>query len=202
MTQRRLSLILAIAAAALLWACGSTSSPSATTTTPTVRSAGKYIALYQGPLLECMVDYGFANSNLGDEWMVLNVGVAGTQAADQEVRADSISLRTPGGTRIPLPSYEVFAESWGELQGLARRAKIAAQPLDFTRGDRRWSHMSFQPDPGTAAVLTAVHVNYRTGASGLLYFPVPGGYQPGRYALAIELVETEVVVPFELALEQ
>jgi hypothetical protein len=149
-----------------------------------------------------MVDFGFASSTLGEEWMVLNVGVTGTQSANEEVKADSISLRTPGGTRIPLPSYNAFADNWGQVQSLARRAKIGAQPLDFTRGDRRWCHMSFLPDPGTAAVLTAVHVNFRKGCSGMLYFPVPGGFQPGRYALVIELEETDVVVPFELEMPQ
>jgi len=193
---------LASVVAVLLAVCGSTRPSSGQDNAPTVRPAGKTVVLYQGPHLETLVDYGFAQSRLGDEWMVLNAAVVGIQSASEEVRSDSIWLRMPNGTRIPLPAYEAFADAWGEVQSISRRATIAAQPLNFTRADRNWCHMSFLPDPGTAAVLTSVYVNYRKGCSGLLYFPIPGGSQPGRYAIIIKLQETDVVVPFELALKK
>jgi len=190
---------LTIIAGSLLIGCGSTGSTPSTLTEPTLDDPGKFISRYRGPGFECLVDYQFAATSLGGEWMVLNVAVAGTQSASQEVRVDSIWLRTPDGTRIPLPTYAAFADAWGEVQSLSRRAALAASPLDFTRGDRNWCSLSFHPNPGTAAVLTAVNVNFRKLCSGLLYFQIPGGIQPGRYAFIIKLEETDVVVPFTLA---
>ncbi len=184
----------------LMIGCGSTAGSTARHDTPTVDQPGASIARYRGPLLEALVDYRFASQSLGDEWMILNVAVAGIQSTAQEVRADAIALRTPRGTRIPLPSYREFAEAFPEVHSASRRAAVAASPLDFSRGDRRWCYLSFHPVPGTEPALTAVHVDRRSLCSGLLYFPVPGGIQPGAYALTIALEETVVVVPFGLGL--
>jgi hypothetical protein len=190
---------LTIIAGSLFIGCGSTGSSATALTEPVLDEPGRFISRYRGPLLECLVDYQSAAGSLGGEWMALNVAVAGTQAASQEVRTDSIWIRTPDGTRIPLPTYNAFADSFGEVQSLSRRAAIAASPLDFTRGDRNYCHLSFHPNPGTDVVLTSVHVNHRKLCSGLLYFQIPGGIQPGRYAFIVKLEEADVVVPFTLS---
>jgi hypothetical protein len=186
----------------LLTGCGSTAGSTARDDTPKVDQPGAYISRYRGPFVEALVDYRFAAQSLGDEWMILNVAVAGTQSVAQEVRADAVSLRTSSGARIPLPNYKEFARAFPEVHSASRRAAVAASPLDFSRGDRRWCRLSFHPIPGTEPALTAVYVDRRSLCSGLLYFPVPGGIQPERYALTIELEETLVAVPFELSLER
>lgn len=198
MNTRATRISWTLMAALLLIGCGSTGSEPSVLSEPVVDSPGKHISRYRGPALESLVDYGFAASSLGGEWMILNVSVSGTRSENTEIRSDSIWLRTPGGTRIPLPPYEQFAEAYSEVQAISRRAAIASSPLGFTRGDRNWCHMSFHPTPGTAAVLTSVYVNHRRQCQGFLYFQIPGGIQPGRYALGIELEETDVVVPFIL----
>lgn len=187
---------LATLAAVHLNGCGSTAPAPLQVTEASVDQAGRYISRYRGPELETIVDYQFAAASLGEEWMILNVAVAGTQAAATEVRSDSIFLRTPNGVRIPLPSYEAFAAAFSEVQSASRRAALAASPLDFTRADRRWCALAFHPLPGSAMVATSVHVTMRRLCSGPLYFKIPGGIQPGRYALMIELEESEVSVPF------
>lgn len=196
MSSSRFLAAVVITATGLLLGCGTTTSAPSARTEPVVDQPGRYISRYQGPLLEALVDYEYAASSQGDEWMILNVGVSGTEAATQEIRVDEIWLRTPDGTRIPLPTYSAFAEAYPQIQSASRRAALASDPLGFTRGNRRWCHMAFHPTPGTSAVLTAVHVNFRQFCSGMLYFPVPGGIQPGRYALAIRLTESEILVPF------
>jgi len=198
MKKRATRISWTLVVGSLLLGCGSTGSTPSTLTEPVVDSPGKRISRYRGPALEALVDYQFAASSVGGEWMILNVSVSGTRSESTEIRSDSIWLRTPDGTRIPLPPYEQFAEAYGEIQAISRRAAIASSPLGFTRGDRNWCHMSFQPTPGTAAVLKSVYVNHRRQCQGLLYFQIPGGIQPGPYALGIELEETDVVIPFNL----
>lgn len=192
------SLAVTAVVAALLAGCGSIAPASPQPSEPTLDQPGKHLVRYLGPKLEVLVDYQFAAASLGQEWMILNVAVGGSQAAATEVRSDAVTLRIPDGTRIPLPSYEAFASAFPEIQSASRRAALAASPLDFTRADRSSCLLSFQPVPGTVPVLTSVYVTLRRLCSGLLYFPVPGGIQPGRYALAIGLEEGEVVVPFEI----
>jgi hypothetical protein len=189
---------LLVVAAALAIGCGSSGSTPSTRTEPVLDEPGQFISRHRGPFLECLVDFQFAAKSLGGEWMILHVSVAGTQSASEEVRSDEIFLRLPSGTRIPLPTYSQFADSWGEVQAASRRASIAASPLGFTRGDRNWCHLAFHPKPGTEAALKSVFVNHRKFCSGLLYFQIPGGIQPGRYAFIVNLEETEAVVPFTL----
>jgi hypothetical protein len=55
------------------------------------------------------------------------------------------------------------------------------------------------PLPGSGKVArTAVNVTKNDYCAGLLYFPVRGGVQPGRWKLVIEFEESQAVVPFTL----
>jgi hypothetical protein len=47
-------------------------------------------------------------------------------------------------------------------------------------------------------VFDQVSVNYQRVCQGRLFFKVPGGVQPGRYVLGVDLEETAVRIPFTL----
>ncbi len=159
---------------------------------------GRYLTRYMGPELEVVVDYKFAAVNLGEDWLVLSVAVSGRESASQEIRNDAVSVRTPRGTQIPLPTQEEFGEAYAEVRSISRRAALASDPLEFTRGGRQPCELDFLRLPGTGVTRTSVFVNHRRLCVGLLYFPVPGGVQPGTWRLRIELEEADVVVPFRL----
>ena len=171
-------------------------------TEPVVDHPGSSIVRYRDRVVEVVVETGFASKNIGEEWLILNVGLSGMTGGATEVDRRSVSIRTPGGSTIPLPSYRDFNASFDQLAAIARRATIASQPLGFTRGGRRACAISFMPLPGSGEVAnTAVHVTKNDYCSGMLFFPVPGGVQPGRWRLVIDFEETRAVVPFILAVD-
>jgi hypothetical protein len=190
--------LVVLASAGLLAACSSTSSGGGRITEPTIDQPGRTISRYRDALLEVLVDYKFANSNVGSGWMILNVAITTSKSQSIEVRRDHVLVRTPDGRKIPLPSYPDFIDAYPEIQSAARRAALASDPLDFTQAGRRTCELRFQPLPGTVAALESVYVNMRRICQGLLFFPVDGGVQPGRWELIIEFEEFDVEVPFEI----
>ncbi len=189
--------LVMVASAALLAACSSApSGDKGLVTEPTVDRPGRTIVRYRDRLVEVLVDYKFATRSVGDEWMILNVAATGLQSQSIEIRRGNVLVRTPDGRKIPLPSYPDFIDAYPEIQSAARRAALAADPLDFTHAGRRPCNLGFQPLPGTVAALESVYVNMREICHGLLFFPIQGGIQPGRWELIIEFEESEARVPF------
>jgi hypothetical protein len=149
--------------------------------------------------LEAILGYRFANSNLGEEWLVVDLALTGLTAKAVEVRQEAIQVITPDGRRIRLPTQKQFIAAYSEMQSLLRRAAIASQPLEATRGDRRPCPLDFLREPGSGLTTrTAVWINRRDLCVGMLAFPIPGGIQPGRWRLVIELEESKLVIPFTL----
>jgi hypothetical protein len=190
--------IMICATAALFAGCSSTSNSKGRTSEPTVDQLGKTISRYRDPLVEVIVDYKFANLNQGSDWIILNVAVTSSESKAIEVRRDHVLVRTPDGRKIALPPYPDFIAAYPELQSAARRAALASDPIDFTQAGRQTCDLRFQPLPGTVAALESVYVNMRKICQGLLYFPVQGGVQPGRWEFIIEFEEFDARVPFEI----
>ncbi len=190
--------IVMLTAAALFAGCSSSSPGKGRTNEPTVDQLGKTISRYRDPLVEVIVDYKFANISQGDNWMILNVAVTTSESAAIEVRRGHVLVRTPDGRKIPLPPYPDFIAAYPEIQSAARRAALASDPIDFTHAGRQTCDLRFQPLPGTVASLESVYVNMRKICQGLLYFPVQGGIQPGRWEFIIEFEEFDARVPFEI----
>lgn len=171
-------------------------------TEPVIDEPGRHIVRYRDTAIEVLVESTFAAANLGEDWLVLNVGLSGMTGAATPVDRRRVSVRTPDGTTVPLPSYREFNAAFDQLVSVERRAALASQPLDFTRGGRRSCAIDFMPRPGSGrSARTVLHVTKNQLCVGLLYFPIPGGVQPGRWRLVIDFEETRAVVPFTLGQE-
>lgn len=186
------------ALATVVLAAGCATTPMPTVTEPVVDRPGQHLTRYRDRVLEVVVDTEFAQRQVGDEWIPLNVAFAGSQAKSVEIDREQIWLRTPEGDRIPLPTYQEFRQRFNEISALTRRVALAADPLDFSRADRRPCVLAFHPLPGTSIARDSLWVNQRELCSGIIYFAVPGGAQPGTYQLVIELEERDVRIPFAL----
>jgi hypothetical protein len=151
-----------------------------------------------GADLEGVVSYKFAQANLGDECLIITLAVGGLRAEAIEIRQEAISVRTPDGRTIDLPTQEQFIQAYSELQSTLRRAAIASEPLEATRGGRRPCELNFQRIPGTGVTQKSVWVNQRLLCVGMLSFPVRGGVQPGRWKLMIEFEESIFEIPFDI----
>ena len=170
---------------------------------PTIDQPGRYIVRYRDSVIEIVLDTKFAANSLGEKWLILNAAMSGMTGGATKVKRDLTSLRTPDGRTIPMPTYREFNAAYNELAPAARRAELASDPLDFTRGGRRACSIDFFPLPGSGrSSNTALNVTKNELCVGKLYFPVQNGVQPGIWTLIIEFEETEAVVPFTLELER
>ncbi len=172
-------------------------------TEPAIDQSGRYIVRYRDNVIEIVLDTKFASNSLGDEWLILNAAISGMTGGAARVKRDLISIRTPDGRTIPMPTYREFNAAFNEIAPTARRAELASDPLDFTRGGRRSWLIDFFPLPGSGrSSNTALNLTKNELCVGMLYFPVQNGVQPGNWKLIIEFEETEAVVPFTLELER
>jgi hypothetical protein len=182
--------------ALLLGGCASSATHSSR---PGVTQIGKTMTRSVGPDLEAILGYQFANSSLGEEWLVVDLALTGLRSEAVEVRQEAIRIVTPDGRRIQLPTQQEFLTAYPEIQSFMRRAAIASQPLEATRGGKRPCALDFLRVPESGyTTRTAIWINDRELCVGMLAFPVRGGIQPGRWRLVIEFEESELEVPFAL----
>ncbi len=203
MKTRRVVMHIAIGAATVVMiaGCGSSSSDGSKATgpvKPSVTQVGRTQVRTVGADLEGIVSYKFADSSLGDEWLIIDVALTGQRSESIEVELSDVSVRTPDGRRIPLPTQKEFIDAYPQLQSMLRRAAVASEPLQATRGDKRECVLNFLRIPGTGSTRDAIWVNQRELCIGMLVFPVAGGVQPGRWKLIIELEESSLEIPFDL----
>ena len=184
--------------------CGSTTPAMPNPITePMIDQPGRYMVRYRDAVIEIVIDTKFAANNLGEEWLILNTAMSGMTGGTTKVERDLISVRTPEGRTIPMPSYRDFNAAYNEIASAARRAALASDPLVFTRGGRRDCLIDFFPLPGSGrSARTALNVSKNELCVGMLYFPVGNGVQPGNWRLIVEFEETEAVAPFTLELER
>jgi len=172
-------------------------------TEPAIDQPGRHIVRYRDMVIEIVIDTKFAANSFGDEWMILNVAMSGMTGGTTKVDRKLVSIRTPDGRTIPMPSYSEFNAAYPELASAARRASLASDPLNFTRAGRRDCLINFFPLPGSGrSARTALNVSKNELCVGMLYFPIGNGIQPGSWRLIVDFEETRAVVPFTLEVKE
>ncbi len=182
-------------AALLLAGCATSSGPDVDE--PGVVDQGHSWVVYRGAGLAATVGYADALSNPGDRWLILAVELTGS-GGRPEVHRDRISLRTPDGRRLELISQDAYQEVYPENRVRVRQA-LADLPRRLTFDDTqhpcdRW----FLAGPFESFAFDTLYLNAFTVCAGPLVFAVPGGVQPGRWRLVIELTESRADIPFTL----
>jgi hypothetical protein len=145
--------------------------------------------------------YRTANNSVGQEWMLLEVGMTlmpGVQ--EQAVRRESITLTTPGGQMLALPSQDDFAKA--NLQALDARATTVRDSINyFPAGVTGGCRLGFFTDIGQplrGLAFEQATLDNRTACLGRLYFQIPGGIEYGRYFLNVKFANSMVNVPFKI----
>ena len=193
--SRIVVVIVAVAGVAVTLTGCSTATP---TDTPGVDRMGQYVLKQFGPELWTVLGYRFANSQLGDEWMILEIGLSSPNGQSAKVAREDIFLLSPSGNRIPLATQKQFNEAWGSLRSTIEKANVNRDPLEYFPPSRIECAIQFFVTPGQGVSFDEVTVNFRRGCFGRLYINVPGGIQAGRWVLGIDLEESEIRIPFDL----
>jgi hypothetical protein len=189
-------MVLAIAATGLALASGCTSATP--TDTPGVERMGEYVLRQFGPQLWTVLGYRFASTQVGEEWMVLDLGLSSPNGQSARVTRDAVFLRSPAGDRIPLATQTEFNQAYGSLRPVIAKSNVNSDPLDYFPPSRIECPIQFFVSPGGGVAFDEVTVSDLRGCFGKLFFEVPGGIQPGRWTLGIDLPESEIRIPFEI----
>lgn len=175
-------------------ACATSSRPPE----PEVIEQSRTLVRYRGPELQALVSSRYAEANLGDEWLVLPVSLTGGHSAATTMSRAEIRVRGPNGIRYPLPSQQTFREAYSELYGALRSSDIVSLDPGSFGGLRQPCGRWFFAGPWESFAYEELAVTPFRVCSGPLVFLVPGGVQPGRWVLEIDLEESRVRIPFVL----
>lgn len=176
---------------------GCVSSPAPDPDQPGVVDRGRSWVLYRGPELVATVGFNDARRHLGDPWLILAAELSGAHG-NPTVFREAISVRTPDGRQLPLISQDGFRAGYGAHRMRIERALADLPRLlrfdDLQRPCDRW----FLAGPFESFAFDRVYLNPFAACTGPLVFEVPGGLQPGRWRLLVELEESRADIPFEL----
>ena len=202
--QRLLKLVGGILAAALA-ANGSAQAPAPKVKIPDpgvpqiMTLEGRFVRAAYNNEGYGILGYRLANMSVGQPWMLLEVGLTVRGGVPRYVLTrDAISLETPDGKTIPLPSNTQFMEA--NLTGLQNQANMIRDSINyFPPGATRGCRIGFFADVTTRAMAyDQVEFTPDRGCIGRLYFPIEGGITYGQHWLNVKFQNSLVRVPFRI----
>jgi hypothetical protein len=169
---------------------------------PNVTRLGRTVMRWRDDVVQIVVGYRHAHAHLDKKWILLDTTLIAT-GRPVDVWREDISLVTPDGTRLPLPSQRRMAVGIPDLRRMLNEAKVQRDPLvDYFPSAVREERLGFFAIPGEEIVFDKVVVNYLTLASGNLYFESPKDrWEPGIYTLVVESKTVHVRLPLALGID-
>jgi hypothetical protein len=160
---------------------------------------GKFIRAAYNNEGYVILGYQAANRSLGEEWMLLEIGITVRDGVpDYKLTRDALSIDTPDGTTLPLPS--IAEQRAASTQAVQNRAKVAHDTINYfppkSTGACRLGLFSDLDDPAPAH--DQVELSSSRGCLGRLYFHVPGGIKYGQHWLNVKFEKSLVRVPFRI----
>ena len=146
-----------------------------------------------------IIGYQASNRSIGEDWMLLEIGLTVRDGTPEyTLKRDALSLDTPDGKTLPLPSIVEYREA--NPQAIQQRAKVQRDSINyFPTSAHRACGIGFFPDLGARALpQDLVYVSYDRACVGRLYFKIPGGIAYGQYWLNVKFMKSLVRVPFRI----
>lgn len=168
------------------------------TETPGVERLGEYLLRQNGSEADVVLGYKFAAQSVGNEWLLLELAITSPAGESAKFERSNIWVRTPDGVQIPAASQKAFGEAYAGMRNEISRANVMRDPMDYFPPNRLPCTLDLYVAPGEGVAFDQVTVNDRRACQGKVFFYVPGGVQPGRYVLGIDLQEDEIRIPFTL----
>jgi len=146
-----------------------------------------------------ILGYQLANRSVGGEWMLLEVGMTVLDdVPDYTLTRDAISLETPDGKTLPLPTVAEHRE--GNTTALQNREKVQRDSINyFPPSASRPCRIGFFSDLSSRAIpYDQVELDKTRACLGRLYFRIPGGITYGQHWLNVKFANSLVRVPFRI----
>jgi hypothetical protein len=146
-----------------------------------------------------ILGYRLANETVGEPWMLLDVGMTlRDRVPSQKLTRDEVSLDTPDGQKIPLPSNAEFQKA--NLSALERRSQITKDSINyFPPMASQACRIGFFAELAQRAMsYDEVELSPTRACLGKLFFPIPGGIKHGQYWLNVKFDGSLVRVPLRV----
>ena len=158
--------------------------------------------LHEGPELVAAVTYLQGKNSVAEERLILGVELTSPRGSGPNVVSRSdISIRTPVGRRLALISQDEFRRSFARMRIPVERTldflPLLYRYLPTRLPCDRWYLVS----PPENIAFDEIPINSSQTCSGPLVFSVPGGVQPGRWRLVVELEESRADIPLIIEIE-
>jgi hypothetical protein len=160
---------------------------------------GKFVRAAYNSEGYVILGYQATNRSVGEEWMLLEVGMTVLgKTPDYRLTRDSISLETPDGKTLPLPSVE--EQRAGNPTAIQQRAKVQRDSINyFPTSAHRACGILFFPELGSRALpYDVVDLSTDRACVGRFYFRIPGGIAYGQHWLNVKFQNSLVRVPFRV----
>jgi hypothetical protein len=160
---------------------------------------GRYVRAAYNNEGYAILGYKLANLSVGEQWMLLEVGFALRDGVpDYDLVREAVSLETPDGKTIPLPSVAEFRK--GDVRALQMREKIQRDSINYfpPNAYKACSIQFFTDVDSRAMAWDKVELTNQRACLGRLYFPVPGGIKYGQHWLNVKFAKSLVRVPFRI----
>jgi len=160
---------------------------------------GRYIRVAYNNEGYVILGYRVANLSVGQEWMLLELGFALRDGVpDYVMKRDAISLETPDGKTIPMPTIAEYRGA--PVAPLRARANAQRDKINyFPPNARNACRIGFFSDLDSAGkAWDQVEFTDQQGCLGQIYFQVPGGITYGQHWLNVKFANSLVRVPFRI----
>ena len=146
-----------------------------------------------------IIGYQLVNRSVGEDWMLLEVGLTVLDNTPAyELKRDALSLETPDGKTIPLPTINEHREA--NTTALQNREKVQRDSINyFPPSASRACALTFFPDLTSRALpVDEIELSNQRACLGRLYFKVPDGITYGQHWLNVKFEKSLVRVPFRI----
>jgi hypothetical protein len=162
---------------------------------------GEYVRLVYNDEGWVVLGYRVANGSVGDEWLLLDVGITlREKIADQKLAREALTVTTPDGASIPLATQEEFSKA--NLRSLDARANMNRDSINYfpLSADKpcRIGFFTDIAEPARGMAYDVVELSWQRACAGRMYFKIPGGITYGQHFLNVQLAGSTVNVPFRI----
>jgi hypothetical protein len=166
---------------------------------------GRYVRAAYNNEGYVILGYRLANESLGKEWMLLEVGTTlRDDVPDYTLKRDALSLETPDGKTIPLPTEQEYRQS-SEVRALQMREKVQRDSINyFPPSAHRACAIGFFRDLEDRRPLSwdEVELSPERACLGRIFFRIPGGIAYGQHWLNVKFQDSLIRVPFRILTEE
>jgi len=160
---------------------------------------GRYVRAAYNNEGYVVLGYKLANLSVGEEWLLLEVVFTlRKNVPDYDLTRDSVTLDTPGGTTLKLPTVAEYRKV--NLNALQARERVQRDSINYfpPNADQACSLQFFTDLENRPMSWEKTELTDRRACVGRLYFQVPGGITYGQHWLNVKFANSVVRVPFRI----